>query len=80
MERSDSHIFHISRFRPTGGTRNLASHGENRDTTMRRYNNSNYCWTHGHDIAITHTNQSCLYPSNGRDATKSNTKGGSETG
>jgi hypothetical protein len=58
------------------------SRGENRDTATRRFSNSNYCWTHGHDIAISHTSQSCLYPGDGhqRDATKSNTKGGSKSG
>jgi regulator of replication initiation timing len=50
-----------------------------RDSTKRRYTNTNYCWTHGFDIHNTHTSQSCNFPSEGhqRDATRADTKGGS---
>ena len=50
-----------------------------RDSTKRRYNNTNYCWTHGFDIHTTHTSQSCNFPNEGhqREATRADTKGGS---
>jgi hypothetical protein len=62
----------LQRNRNLRETRYRGSRGENRDTTTRCFINLNYCWTHGHDITIIHTSQSCLYPDNGhqRDATK----------
>ena len=59
--------------------RNPNNNHNNRDSTKRRYDNTNYCWTHGYDIHNTHTSQSCNFPRDGhqRDATRTNTKGGS---
>jgi ribosomal protein S17E len=49
-------------------------------STERRYNNTNYCWTHGWDIAINHKSDNCLYKREGHcnDATRENTMGGSD--
>jgi hypothetical protein len=40
----------------------------------------NYCWSHGYKLARNHTSMSCLYPKTGhkKEATKSNTMGGSQ--
>jgi hypothetical protein len=40
----------------------------------------NYCWSHGYKLARNHTNMNCLYPKTGhkKEATKSNTMGGSQ--
>jgi hypothetical protein len=61
-------------------TRNRSS-CEKCDNTTRRYNNSNYCWTYGQYISLNHTSQSCMFLSDGhqRNATKANTKGGSDS-
>jgi hypothetical protein len=50
-------------------------------SNRRRYNNTNYCWSHGYDIARNHTSQSCRYPGNGhqREATPDNLLNGSLT-
>ena len=58
--------------------RNPSGTPRERDSTKCRYNNENYCWTHGWDIHNTHTSQSCNYPAEGhiRDATRADTKGG----
>lgn len=47
--------------------------------TVRLYNNNNYCYTHGHDIAENHTSASYSWPCQGHrtDATKEDDKGGS---
>jgi hypothetical protein len=45
----------------------------------RRYNNTNYCWTHGYDCAKNHTSQNCRFPNDGhkREATRDNILNGS---
>ena len=63
--------------------RNNTGNDRNRNRqpqTTRRYNNSNYCWSHGFDIHDSHTGQSCCWQKEGHkaDATRSNTMGGSE--
>jgi hypothetical protein len=65
---------------PSCNTRNRDSHENNRGSTTPWFNNLNYCLTHGHNISINHTSQGCIYPGNGhqRNATKTNTKGGSK--
>jgi hypothetical protein len=47
-------------------------------TPFKRFENWNYCHTHGGDIAITHTSQTCCWPSpnHNRTATRTDTKGG----
>jgi hypothetical protein len=72
----------LQRNRNPRDSRNRGSRDDRRDTTTRRYNNSNYCWTHGHDIAPNHTSHSCQYPGDGhqRFANKTDTKGGSDSG
>jgi hypothetical protein len=54
--------------------------GGDTTSTTRKFNNTNYCWSHGWDVSIQHTSQSCLYAHDGhkRDATRSNTMGGSD--
>lgn len=51
-------------------------------TSGRKYNNKNYCHTHGYHIHDEHTSASCRWPKEGhqRDATRTNTKGGSTAG
>jgi len=58
---------------------NNNNNNNNRDSTKRRYDNTNYCWTHGYDIHNTHTSQSCNFPHDGhqRDTTHADTKDGS---
>ena len=48
----------------------------------KRFNNWNYCWTHGHDIRDSHTSANCFNPAPGHmwHATKQNTCGGSTRG
>jgi hypothetical protein len=40
----------------------------------------NFCWTHGYNVANSHTRQSCNYPKHGhkREATKADNMGGSQ--
>lgn len=51
-----------------------------RETGKRRYNNNNYCWTHGFDCHPEHTSASCKNPGTGhiKEATKENNMGGSQ--
>jgi hypothetical protein len=37
----------------------------NNDRSRRCYNNANYCWTHGYDVARNHTSQTCRFPREG---------------
>ena len=48
--------------------------------TGRRFNNNNYCHSHGYDVADGHTSQSCSFPHPGhcKEATRENNKGGSQ--
>ena len=48
-------------------------------TMVRKYFNTNYCWTHGYHIHDSHTSQSCKYPKDSHkcEATRANTMGGS---
>jgi hypothetical protein len=50
-------------------------------STRRRYNNTNYCWSHGYAVTRNHTSQSCRYPNDGhqREATRENLLDGSLT-
>lgn len=50
--------------------------------TTRFYHNTNYCHTHGYHVHDNHTSATCQYPLDGhhKDATRSNTKGGSIIG
>ena len=54
----------------------------NQMSPYKRYNNWNYCWTHGHDIGDHHTSANCQNPAQGHvwQATKRNTCGGSTRG
>lgn len=47
--------------------------------SVRRYDNNNYCWTHGFDIAPSHTSDNCPAPADGhcRQATIEDRRGGS---
>jgi len=48
------------------------------DRSVRRYNNTNYCWTHGCDIDPNHTSSSCMHKKAGHvdGATINDRKGG----
>ena len=45
-----------------------------------KFNNTNYYWSHGYDIADKHTSRSCKKPANGhqKTATKDNNMGGTD--
>ncbi len=49
---------------------------------FKRFENRNYCHTHGGDITITHTSQTCHWsgPNHNRMATRTNTQGGLPAG
>jgi hypothetical protein len=51
-----------------------------RSSTRKRYNNSNYCWSHGYDVSRDHRSDNCTRMDNGhkKDATRSNNLGGSQ--
>jgi hypothetical protein len=52
-----------------------------RHPNAKRYNNMNYCWTHGFDISDNHTGMSCQRPAmpyHQPQATRQNTMGGSQ--
>jgi hypothetical protein len=34
-------------------------------STKKWYNNMNYCWSHGYDVAESHTGATCMYPKTG---------------
>jgi hypothetical protein len=38
---------------------NERSNDHTTSSNRRRYNNTNYCWSHGYDVARNHTSQSC---------------------
>jgi hypothetical protein len=66
-----------------GGRTNGGGRGEarvNRPRTNRRYDNQNYCWTCGYDIAPSHTSANCFRPNEGpqHSATFADNKGGSQ--
>ena len=46
----------------------------------KKFDNENYCWTHGFDCHATHTSLTCKNPLQGhcREATRDNTMGGSQ--
>ena len=48
----------------------------------KRFNNWNYCYTHGHDVKESHNSTNCLNPAQGHmwHAIKQNTCGGSTRG
>lgn len=51
-----------------------------RPANAKRNNNQNYCWTHGGDIAATHTSATCQKPAMNHNphATRHNTMGGNQ--
>jgi hypothetical protein len=51
-------------------------------TPFKQFENWNYCHTHGGDIAITQTSQTCRWPgpNHNRTATRTNTQGGLSAG
>jgi hypothetical protein len=53
-----------------------------RPPNSKRYNNLNYCWTHGADVADTHRSDTCQHPAHYHQpqATRYNTMGGAQTG
>jgi hypothetical protein len=62
--------------------RNPAPHpdgdGGGNQSTRKRYNNTNYCWSHGYDITREHDSSSCRFPKDGHNtaATRTNNMGG----
>jgi hypothetical protein len=53
---------------------------QNYPSNAKRYNNSNYCWTHGADIDDNHASHTCRRPAQYHQpqATRQNTMGGSQ--
>jgi hypothetical protein len=60
--------------RASGGNTNRSPH---RSFTP---SSDNYCWSHGFNVARTHTSQTCMYPKEGHqcEATNTNNMGGSQ--
>ncbi len=60
---------------PSGGDENRPP----RDPNKKRFQNQNYCWSHGYDVHPTHNSSSCNFPRDGhkKEATKANNMGGS---
>jgi hypothetical protein len=60
---------------------NERSNDRTSGSNRRRYNNTNYCWSRGYNVARNHTSQSCRYPDNGhhREAIRDNLLNGSLT-
>jgi hypothetical protein len=56
-----------------------ADGGGNR-STRKRYNNTNYCWSHGYDISREHDSSNCRFQKDGHKtaATRTNNLGGSQ--
>ena len=54
--------------------------GPTADQTWMKYGNTNYCWTHGYNIAANHTSATCRRQAPGHQtaATRENIMGGSE--
>jgi hypothetical protein len=72
----------IARLRQ-GQRQDRSNHNNNRERgqqTQRRYQNDNYCWSHGYDVHSSHTGTTCRWPKDGHkpDATRTNPMGGSE--
>jgi hypothetical protein len=57
-----------------------AGGGTGGGASNKRYNNTNYCWSHGFYISREHTSSNCKFPKTGHktDATRTNTMGGSD--
>jgi hypothetical protein len=53
-----------------------------RASNKKRYNNLNYCWSHGYDITRDHRSDNCTRMETGhkKEATRTNNMGGSQTG
>jgi hypothetical protein len=60
--------------RASGGNTNRPPH---RSFTP---SSDNYCWSHGYNVALTHTRQTCMYPKEGHqcEASKNNNMSGSQ--
>ena len=65
--------------RPNPNTRSR-SDNRNHNRTARKYQNENYCWTHGADIHKSHTGSTCNSKATGHmdNATLTNRMGGSD--
>ena len=63
----------------SNGTGGEGKGKKKRTRTKRRYQNDNYCWTHGCDLSESHTSKNCNYRREGHveDATLRDRKGGS---
>jgi hypothetical protein len=48
-----------------GQGRNGGGRGNGAPNTKNVYPNMNYCWSHGYDVAETHTSATCMYKKNG---------------
>jgi hypothetical protein len=59
----------------------MQQHAPARHPNAKRYNNMNYCWTHGFDVSDQHTGMSCQRPAapyHQPQATRQNPMGGSQ--
>ena len=73
-------------YQPTGSTSwmppGMQQQQQQQQPGRKRYNNMNYCWTHGGDITDEHTGQTCQRPGYGHQhyATRQNTMNGATKG
>jgi hypothetical protein len=69
----------LAQLRSNSGPSTNTPNAPNTTSNRRRYNNTNYCWTHGYDIAKNHTSTSCRFAAENhcREATRENIMGGS---
>jgi hypothetical protein len=55
--------------------------GTGNGSRRKRYNNTNYCWSHGYDISRDHDSSNCKFPKDGHQTTATRTQnmGGSQS-
>eukprot|EP00957_Ditylum_brightwellii_P043646 3309044-Ditylum_brightwellii.AAC.1 len=54
-------------FPHTGATTPFQVQNGNQPNPYKRFNNYNYCWSHGYDVPDDHTSQNCPNPKNGHN-------------
>jgi hypothetical protein len=70
----------IDKSKKPGGNNGRPGTGTTNTTTKKRFDNDNYCWTHGFDCHPSHTSTTCKWPKEGHEsaATKDNIMGGNQ--
>jgi hypothetical protein len=80
LASKDTDITKLKTQLETCNTRTLAHRDGPARPRPRRYNNTNYCWTHGWDVHESHTSLTCNCQATGHktSATRSSTMGGTD--